>query len=180
MTREELKRLASQKEETWLPVKGYEGLYEVSNMGRVYSIKTKKVLVPLKALPSIKYRKFKKISPYLKVGLYKENKKKNKKLHRLVAEAFIENPDNKPYVNHINEIKTDCTAFNLEWVTESENVNHSNNIRKKEEMKIQEVIRQEENGQLLLPFHPCFFGNDEVKEKESSEVQKDQEVLESV
>ena len=112
--------------EKWKDVKGYEGLYQVSDLGRIKSFKTSRP----KALT---------VQPdsrgYLQIGLVKDGKRKNFKVHRLVAKAFINNEFNKPQVNHINEDKTDNRAVNLEWVTQSENSNHgSAQLRRKFKM----------------------------------------------
>lgn len=100
-------------EEIWKPVKDYETLYEVSNYGNVRNIKTKKILKP--AMHN---------KGYYKVCLCNNKKQKNKFIHRLVAESFIDN-QNKKQVNHINGIKTDNKVENLEWVTCQENIKHS-------------------------------------------------------
>lgn len=107
--------------EEWKAVVEYEGLYEVSNMGRVRSLK---------------FGKAKELCPannglgYLFVGLCKGGKSQTKLIHRLVAEAFIPNPDNLPCVNHKDEVKTNNRVSNLEWCTQSYNLEYSN-IHKK-------------------------------------------------
>ena len=90
--------------ETWLPVAGYENLYEVSSLGRVRSLVSGRVMRPAKN----RYG-------YLKVNLYKNGKHKTHTVHRLVATAFLENPLNLPQVNHKNERKDDNRVENLEW-----------------------------------------------------------------
>lgn len=89
--------------EKWLDVVGYEGLYEVSNYGRVRSVYTKRVLSPGLS------------QGYFYVALYKDKKRSNKQVHRLVAEAFIPNPNNFPIINHKDEVKTNNMVENLEW-----------------------------------------------------------------
>ena len=101
--------------EVWRDVVGYERFYQVSSVGRVRSLNynhtgQSKVL---------KQRKDK--DGYLIVGLNKDGKQKTHKAHRLVAQAFIPNPDNKPQVDHINTIKTDNYYKNLRWTTREEN-----------------------------------------------------------
>lgn len=87
--------------------------YEVSNTGLVRNIKTGNLIKP-----EIQFK------GYYRVQLYKNNKKRNYRIHRLVAEAFIDNPENKPHVNHKNLDKSNNCVENLEWVTWQENNRH--------------------------------------------------------
>ena len=103
--------------EIWRSIKDYPG-YEVSNLGRVRSFNFNRVRI--KTLITHKP------TGYITVYLYKHNKIKNAKVHRLVAQAFIPNSENKPQVNHIDGDKTNNKADNLEWCTPSENQRHAN------------------------------------------------------
>ena len=114
--------------EIWKDVNGYEGIYQVSNFGNVKSLDKKR---PCKN-GSFAIKKGMQLKllvdryGYNVVNLYLCKKKyKSKKIHRLVAEAFIPNPDNELEVNHINGIKNDNNIENLEWVTASENQQHA-------------------------------------------------------
>lgn len=109
--------------EKWKDVKGYEGLYQVSNEGRVKALS--KSWVCGKGV--IHYRKehlLKCVTSkgYLQVKLCKDGKINTLKIHRLVAEAFIPNEDNKPCIDHINTIRTDNRIENLRWCTYKENM----------------------------------------------------------
>lgn len=121
--------------EIWKDIEGYEGLYQASNMGRVKSLPKKKgkgvgyVTSELILKPSYD------LNGYLIVTLYRERQPKMHCVHRLVAKTFIDNPDNKPQVNHLNEKKDDNRVENLEWATAYENMNYgSRNDRSSERL----------------------------------------------
>lgn len=104
--------------EIWKDIKGYEGLYQVSNMGRIKSLgnnKTRKEKI-LSLKPSN--------DGYIRVYLCKNGKQKPFSVHRLVAQAFLPNPDNLPEVNHIDENKENNHVKNLEWCDRKYNMNY--------------------------------------------------------
>lgn len=115
--------------EQWKPVKGYEGYYEVSTHGRIRSVDRITNCAIKHNSSVIKKGKILKLNlkrnGYLTFDASFFNGAKTKTVHRVVAEAFIPNEDNKPCVNHINAIKTDNRVENLEWVSYQENSQHA-------------------------------------------------------
>ena len=137
--------------EEWRDVVGYEGLYQVSDQGRVKSLERKvkhwrggeriqkeRILKPATAY-----------NGYLLVPLYAGGKRKKLKVHRLVCQAFHDNPDNKPCVNHIDENKTNNAANNLEWCTYEENNNHGTRNARSAETKSKPVAQYALDGELI-------------------------------
>ena len=125
--------------EEWKDIEGYEGIYQVSNLGRVKSLRDnfhrprEKILNPVNDKLG-----------YNIVCLHKDGKHKNYKIHRLVAIHFIENPNNYPQVNHKDENKTNNTVDNLEWCTSEYNNNYGTRNKKaqkslKEKYKNQKI-----------------------------------------
>lgn len=99
--------------ETWKDIDGYEEKYQISNYGRLKSIKKDLVMKPMIAT-----------NGYLVACLWKDNKQRKFGIHRLVAQHFIDNPHNYKEVNHIDENKTNNMVNNLEWCDHKKNINY--------------------------------------------------------
>jgi hypothetical protein len=117
--------------EEWKDIKGYEGRYQVSSFGRIKSLERDVVRNNWSGRITTKHvrEKIKKpcLGPqgYMVTSLNKGNNSKRHSMHRIIAEAFIANPENKPFINHINGIRHDNRIENLEWCTPKENNIHS-------------------------------------------------------
>ena len=121
-------------EEIWKDIEGYEGLYQVSSEGRVLNVKRNKTLKPMENKDGYYY-----------VNLSINGKYKSKQVHRLVALAFIPNPNNLPCVNHKSEAKTENTVENLEWCT----VQYNNTYGTRVEKTIKPVKQMTLDGQIV-------------------------------
>lgn len=128
------------KIEIWKPVVGYEGLYEVSNWGRVKSLKFGKERI----LKLIKDK-----DGYFIVNLYKNKKIKSFRVHRLVAEAFIDNPDNLPQVNHKDENPSNNVVSNLEWCNAKYNINFGTRSKKVSKKLSKPVLQYTLDGEFV-------------------------------
>lgn len=134
--------------ETWKQIPDFEMMYEVSNYGNVRGFERNKIGSLSGKEVTLKSRLLKpykggKGCGYLRVCLSKNNKKTIRAVHRLVAELFIPNPDNKKAVNHIDGNKWNNMAYNLEWCTNSENMVHYYQLRRKKANKNNQSIALE-------------------------------------
>lgn len=121
--------------EEWRDIKGYEGLYQVSNYGRIKSLNyhrrnVEKILTPIKHS-----------NGYYYINLFKNKKGKIYRMHRLVAIAFIPNPNNYQLINHKDENKANNNVENLEWCTSKYNSNYGACIEKRVEKQSKKVIQ---------------------------------------
>ena len=135
------------KKEYWKPVIGYEGLYEVSNWGRVKSLERYNLSNCLRKGRILKQKQCK--DGYKSVTLYKDGKRKIIFVHRLVAQAFIPNPNNYPYVNHKDENKQNNIVTNLEWCDAKYNTNFGTCIERRSKKKSKPVLQYDLEGNFI-------------------------------
>lgn len=129
--------------ELWKDIEGFEGLYQVSNLGRIKSAfreGTKGGIIKQFIIHN-----------YPKVNLHKNGESHFIYTHRLVAKAFIPNPLNKPQINHINGNKCDNRAINLEWATSQENLQHAIDTGLRKFKKVAQI----KNGTLIKTYLNC-------------------------
>lgn len=153
--------------EIWKDIKGYEGLYRISNTGKVYSVRNNKLFVSCTCGAG-----------YQKVVLSDNGVYKNHLIHRLVATHFLENPQNLPMVNHIDENKKNNHVNNLEWCSHKYNMNHgtrteraAKKLRKKirgtsideqEVIELDSITDGEKNGFSRLGITACLKGRNKT------------------
>lgn len=127
-------------EEIWKDKKDYEGLYQTSNLGRVKSFKFGKERILKPGTDK---------NGYLLVNLCKNGKVKTFKVHRLVAEAFLPNPDNLPEVNHKDENKQNNVVSNLEWCDRKYNINYGTGVRRSYLQRCKPVLQYDLEGNFV-------------------------------
>ena len=126
--------------ETFVEIEGFDN-YEVSNLGKVRNIKSGRIIKPQLTH-----------NGYLVHALCENNKRKNLYLHRIIATAFIDNPGEKPQVNHIDENKTNNDLSNLEWCTVKENNIHGTRTKRAAEKCSKKVVQLDLNDNVLNEF----------------------------
>lgn len=141
--------------EEWKDIKGYEGLYQVSNMGRIKSLERykknnggSKTLIKELILKQVENNK-----GYLRVYLCKNARKRVFLVHRLVADAFIQNPNRLPEVNHKDENKKNNRVENLEWCDSYYNTNYGTHNKRCSISKGRPVQAFDKNGNFVMEFH---------------------------
>ena len=164
-------------QEIWKDIEGYEGKYQVSNCGNVRSL----MYHNAKGIKRISLLKpATDACGYFRCALSKNNILTTYKVHRLVAQAFIPNPNNYPQINHIDGNKKNNCVWNLEWCTDKENVNHAlkTGLRKNEKVKIVETGEIFENAYECAKaingnaqdIYRCLYGKTKTHKKYHYEV----------
>lgn len=153
------------KNEIWKDIPGYEGLYQVSNIGRVKSLARKNSNVCLKT--RILTERVNQ-NGYILYCLQKNKERKWNRVHRLVAACFIPNPNNYPVVNHIDGNKTNNKIENLEWCTRSYNTKHAykTGLRKKyignKNVLSKPIIQYDTNMNIIKEWESCNIASKEL------------------
>jgi len=176
-------------EEVWKPIDGYEGLYEVSNLGRVRSLEFRNNQT------SFKRKKIMSATDnghgYLIVCLRRGGHKRSSRyVHRLVAQAFIPNPDNLPVIDHIDHDRSNNVVTNLQWLTQKDNIGRSRHLMSKPRKKVtsntgQKYITRVKSGEykVSLPwkrYWKQFKTLEQAKEARDCELKKTELVQRAV
>lgn len=131
-------------EEIWKDIEGFEGYYQVSNLGNVKSLN--RILKDNGGffIKAGNYKRFEEQTGYKRVALSKNDQNKKFMVHRLVAQAFIPNPENKPFIDHIDGNRANNKVDNLRWSTSKENINNPITVlRRSESLKGHNDIRKQ-------------------------------------
>ncbi len=153
--------------EVWKDIEGYEGYYQVSNLGRVKSLRVKKYShkqkQPIDVFRERILNPYFNTKKYLFVDLKKGGKRKTQQVHRLVAKAFIPNPDDLPQVNHKDENKQNNCANNLEWCTNQYNSTYGTNKQRMAEKMRKKVLQISESGEVVNEWDSIGEASEELK-----------------
>lgn len=145
--------------ELWKPIEGYEGLYEVSNFGRIKALDRTHIQKGNKGCVYSHVYKGRIMKPilskgdkYYSIALYKKGKMTKYNIHKIVAKAFIPNPDNLPQINHKDENKANNRADNLEWCTALYNLTFGSRLDRIADKKAKKVALLNEDGKPVAIF----------------------------
>ena len=161
-------------EEIWKDIQGYEGLYQVSTLGRVRSMDIKVECYPTERKPYTQIRKgrilktFYGANKHLTVHLYKDGEDKYKQVHRLVAVTFLENPMNYECIEFIDGDKRNIKVENLEWVSRSSVLLKAHEKRKREKMN--KIIYVDDLDKKLIYYYRNNFPKKSIAEKTGVEL----------
>ena len=126
--------------EIWRDIEDYEGLYQISNKGRVKSLKYGKERIRTPVINN---------SGYLNIILYKNTEAQHRLVHRLVAEAFIPNLENKPQINHKDENKLNNCVENLEWIRHIDNCNYGSRNERVADSLSKPILQYSKSGDFI-------------------------------
>lgn len=158
-------------EELWKDIKGYEGCYKISNTGKVLSVKR---ILHTAYHNRLHITNERILQPYITkngyeiVSLNKDNKKDRYLVHRLVAEAFIPNPESLPQVNHKDENKVNNHFENLEWCTAKYNGEYSGTLRKAHSVIKRSVAQYTKTNEFIKVFESANYASRQTGIKQSS------------
>lgn len=145
--------------ELWKPIEGYEGLYEVSNLGRIKALDRTHIQRGNRGCIYSHIYKGRIMKPicekesgYRSISLYKNGKMTKYNIHRIVAKAFIPNPNNLPQINHKDENKTNNRADNLEWCSTLYNLTFGSRLSRIAEKRAKKVAMLNEDGKPVMVF----------------------------
>jgi len=155
--------------EEWRDIAGYEGLYQISNIGRVKSLDR---IIDEKHHVKERIMKPYKTRGYYSVHLSKDNIKKAFLVHRLVAGAFIENPNNLPYINHKDEGRTNNCVDNLEWCTKLENNIYGTKIERQTAKIRKPVLQYDLDGNFMKEWISAIDAEKAIAGKFTSAIMK--------
>lgn len=159
--------MADLREKVIKPVKGYEGYYEVDNTGKVFSVE-REIIVNGKSGQYKSHVRSKELSQhmhtngYMMVNLTKNGEGKSVRVHRLVADAFLENKDNLPLVNHKDEDKTNNCVENLEWCTPKYNLMYNGANKRAGDKKRGKRLSEEHKKKISDGVKKYFASNESI------------------
>ena len=160
--------------EEWRDIAGYEGLYQVSNLGRIRSLDR---YVPHKTFGTkfckgVVMATHQTNAGYLAVNLSKENKYTTIDVHRIVAQSFINNPDELPEVNHKDENKHNNAADNLEWCDNYYNAIYGTKLERQREKMSRQIIQYDRSGNPLKEYESATQAEKEISGKFTGAISK--------